>query len=329
MLSKIIDEPGYEKVVHFRDEDLGFSCYIAIHSTQLGPALGGCRVKRYNSEPDALNDALRLSQGMTFKNAAAGLHYGGGKCVVDALKPTPEIMRRVGEAVETFNGQYITAEDVGTHLDDMKFIAEKTKHVVLGVNGDSSIWTAHGVHNCIKRLPFLLGHMHASVWVQGLGKVGWQLAKLLEIDGYKVFVSDIDEDKVERFIKATDNVEKYDDSKADQIAVYAPCAMGNVVTSRNVDTIKFQAICGSANNQLETDDLAEKLQARGILYCPDFIVNAGGVIAATCEVDGKDEGKVLEHVSELGTVLENIVTMAKYANATPLAIAIGAAIARL
>lgn len=328
MFSKIIDEPGYEKVVHFRDEDLGFSCYIAIHSTQLGPALGGCRVKRYNSDPDALNDALRLAQGMTFKNAAAGLQYGGGKCVVDMTKPTPQAMRLVGEAVETFNGQYITAEDVGTHLQDMKYIAEKTKHVVLGKNGDASVWTAHGVHNCIKRLPLILGKMHASVWVQGLGKVGWRLATLLEIDGCKVFVSDIDDDKVERLCR-TGGFERYDESKADQVAVYAPCAMGNVVTVANVDTIKFQAICGSANNQLETDDLAEKLQARDILYCPDFIVNAGGVIAATCEVDGKAEGEVLEHVSYLGEVLENVIVMSRYAKTTPLSIAYNLGGARL
>lgn len=308
MFTSRLDVEGYEAVYQYIDD--GFHAFIPIHSTKLGPALGGCRVHEYPTDQDALTDALRLSKGMTYKNSMAGLNFGGAKCVVNAPRATRDIMLKVGEIVESLRGIYITGEDVGTTVDDIKIAAENTSHVLsLGAAGDPSPWTSLGVFECIKavRAREYISTTALHVWVQGLGKVGWELARLLHESGYSIYVSDLHMDLVEdacSFLKARIFRPGVDD---DDIDIYAPCAMGAVVNSKNVDTIPFPIICGSANNQLERDDLAEVLHRRDILYCPDYIVNAGGVIAAAAEITGFDADKVRHDVCARGEALSDAI----------------------
>lgn len=317
---------GYEDIFHFTGTD--FSAYIALHSTKLGPALGGCRLKRYASDDAALEDALLLSRGMSYKNSLAGLNFGGGKCVVNADAATPEIMRLVGKAVESLKGMYITAEDVGTTVADMKFAAEETKHIAsLGAVGDPSPWTALGLLQCILTAADYVGMSAPNVWVQGLGKVGMELTELLSVNGYKVYVSDLNWDRVNDAVSEFD-ARPYTDSLADNIDIYAPCAMGQVVTSLNVGTMKFPVICGSANNQLEHDFLADVLKQSHVLYCPDFLVNAGGVIAAGSEITGYEEHEVNDRIYGISGVLDHLLYLSEHLNATPLRLALGLAEAR-
>lgn len=306
---------GYEKVYQYIDDS--FRAFIAIHSTRLGPALGGCRVRSYHSDEDALSDVLKLARGMTYKNAAAGLNFGGGKCVVNALASTPEIMLKVGEIVEELGGSYITAEDVGTTLQDMQIIREKTSHVI--TKGDGSPWTALGVFSCIQAVRPLIYTTGTpiAVWVEGLGKVGWDLCERLHKAGYDpLYVSDIRTELVEAAIN-TFHAKPYM-GESDDIDVYAPCALGGVVNEDNIDQIFFPIICGSANNQLASDDLAEQLQQLGVIYCPDYIVNAGGVIAAAAEISEIDEHKLRENVIDIGEVLMNCLVLGDKNNKSPL-----------
>jgi leucine dehydrogenase len=307
MFTSRLDVEGYEAVYQYLDD--GFHAFISIHSTKLGPALGGCRIHEYETDKAALTDALRLSKGMTYKNSAAGLNFGGAKCVVNTPRATRDVMLKVGEIVESLGGNYITGEDIGTTVADIKIAAEKTKHVLsLGAAGDPSPWTSLGVYECINavRAASYLDDTRLTVWVQGLGKVGWGLAKLLHEHGYALYVSDLNQDLVDdacAFLGA----KPYRPDDDYDIDIYAPCAMGAVVNRANVHTIPFPIICGSANNQLESDDLAEILHQRAILYCPDYLVNAGGVIAAAAEITGFDEDKVRQDVCARGRALEDAI----------------------
>ena len=240
-----IPADGYERVVVFRD-DYEFYCCIAVHSTKLGPALGGCRIFPYQSEHAALIDALRLSQGMTYKASLAGLNLGGGKCTVLADHPTPELMHKIGEAIEYLDGLYVSAEDVGTTVADMRLAAEKTSHIAsLAASGDPSPWTALGVMSCITAALEYTGHSLSSVWIEGLGKVGWNLAHRLRAVGAELYVSDL---RPELMLKAVEefSAKPFTEDVVDNITVYAPCAMGQVVSARNVHSIRFPIICGSA-----------------------------------------------------------------------------------
>ncbi len=327
-----IEIEGYENVYNFHDDE--FFAYIAIHSTKLGPALGGCRVRQYASNEAALADALKLSKGMTYKSSAAGLDFGGGKAVINTWNPTRDIMLKVGEAVETFGGSYITAEDYGTSAADMAIVAEQTSYVLLT---DASYWTALGIFECINavRTFSYLDETQLHVWVQGLGKVGWELAKLLHNAGYFLYVSDIIAERVEAAQKefmARPYYEQFSD-----IDIYAPCALGGIVNADNIPRIEpiinrsqienhridFPIICGSANNQLTDEDtgprgMAQILQSYGILYCPDFLINSGGVIAGAAEITGTGEQKLNADVCALGKVLLNAIDIGKRNCRSPL-----------
>jgi leucine dehydrogenase len=329
MFTKRLDVTDYEEVYHFTDTD--FSAFIAIHNTQLGPALGGCRMKPYESDNQALQDVLLLAKGMTLKNSLAGLNYGGGKMVVNAPDPTRDRMHLVGEAVESLQGRYLTADDVGTTIDDMKIAAQRTRYVAtLGrdaLPGDPSPWTALGVYHCIlaavAHRNMQNDHTGLKIWVQGLGKVGWGLIECLVNRGqafFDLYVSDLLSDRVAAACTKFGAIE-YTPDMAAQIQIYAPCAMGQVIRVDNIDDIKFPVICGCANNQLETDELAQILHNRGLLYCPDFLVNAGGVISAASEITGYDERAVRQNVIDRGVCLTNAFKMAEHENTTPLAIA--------
>lgn len=317
MFRERIEVQGYEDVYRYIDED--FHAFIALHSTKLGPALGGCRVRQYDNDEAALADVLELSRGMTYKNSVAGLNYGGGKCVVNASKATPEIMLKVGDAVAELGGTYITGEDVGTTVADMRLVGERTPHVLsLGPIGDPSPWTALGVFACIKSARSLqyLPKTKLSVWVQGLGKVGWALCEHLHKAGYKLYVSDIVQDRVWAALGAF-NAVQYEDHYFDDIDIYAPCALGQVIREDNLKRMP-PIICGSANNQLADDGLADRLESAGILYCPDYIVNAGGVIAAAAELSGDDEETVRKNVTARGKVLLNAVRLGEMNGKSPL-----------
>jgi leucine dehydrogenase len=326
MITERLEITGYEEVYHFTDID--FSAFIAIHDTRLGPALG---MRPYESDSKALQDVLLLAQGMTLKNSLAGLNYGGGKMVVNAPDPTRERMHLVGEAVETLKGRYLTADDVGTTIDDMKIAAQRTRYVAtLGEDappGDPSPWTALGVFHCILAAVAYRNmqndHTRLKIWVQGLGKVGWGLLERLANSRrplFDLYVSDLLPIRVAAACTKFGAIE-YTPDMAAQIQVYAPCAMGEVIRVENVDDIPFPIICGGANNQLETDELAQILHDRGFLYCPDFLVNAGGVISAASEITGYDEEAVCRRVIERGYCLTNVLKTAVHENTTPLEIA--------
>jgi leucine dehydrogenase len=319
MFTSRLQIEGYEEVYQFLDD--GFRAFISIHSTKLGPALGGCRIREYETDDDALKDVLRLSKGMTYKNAAANLKYGGGKCVVNAKAASRDIMLKVGEIVNFFNGKYITGEDVGTTVDDMKIASEITPYVLsLGSAGDPSPWTGLGVYSCIKSVCNIMyaQNMKISVWVQGLGKVGWNLCNRLYKDGrFKLYVSDIRNELVEKAITEFGAI-AYEDNFLYDVDIYSPCALGNVITQENIKNWSIPIICGSANNQLESDNLAEKLLEKNILYCPDFIVNSGGVIAASAELTGFNEDEVKKKINHIGDVLIQTIFLGTVSKKSPL-----------
>ena len=314
---------GFEQVVSFSDTD--FKCFIAIHNTVLGTALGGCRIKPYGSHDDAVADVMRLAKGMTYKSSIAGLNFGGGKCVVLAEKATREIMLKVGEAVNYFDGRYITAEDVGTNLADIETAAEVTPYTV---HLDGSSMTARGVLACMQA-AVLYQHQWGDVldgvpiWVQGLGKVGMDLVvRIRELipDDLNLMVSDLRPELVSQAEAMGARALTEPDKRF--VAIYAPCAMGHVITADNVNTVTHSIICGSANNQLAHDEYAEVLHKRDVLYVPDVLASGGGIIHAFYELDKVfDQVKCEEHTDYLGTVLTSILTIAKEENSTPLAIA--------
>jgi leucine dehydrogenase len=320
---------GYERVVVFRD-DYGFFCCIAVHHTKLGPALGGCRIFPYPSEHAALIDALRLSQGMTYKASLAGLKLGGGKCTVLAEHPTPELMHKIGEAIEYLGGLYVSAEDVGTTVADMRVAAEKTSHIAsLGASGDPSPWTALGVMSCITAALKYTSHGPLSVWIEGLGKVGWDLARRLHAVGADLYVSDLRPELMVRAAKEF-SAKQFSEDVANNITLYAPCAMGQVVSARNVHSIRFPIICGSANNQLIQDNYAEILQRNGVLYVPDYLANSGGVINVAAEIGQiYDRQDVETKISLLSENLRDLLEIAESQLITPLAAANMLAEARL
>ncbi|HET6992803.1 MAG TPA: Glu/Leu/Phe/Val dehydrogenase dimerization domain-containing protein [Bacteroidia bacterium] len=291
----------HEEVVFCNDNATGLKAIIAVHNTVLGPALGGTRMWPYATEAEALTDALRLSRGMTYKAAVAGLNLGGGKAVIiaDSRKDKTEaMMRRFGKFVDSLGGKYITAEDVGIGTKDMEHVFMETKHVTgipvaLGGSGDPSPVTAYGVYVSMKASAkerwgndSLAGK---KVCVQGIGHVGSVLVDHLVKDGAKVFVSDIFEDRIADVKKKHSSVEAVAGDKIFDldIDIYAPCALGATINDDSLSRLKCSIICGAANNQLADEVVHGKLvMERGILYAPDYVVNGGGLINVYSEVAG-------------------------------------------
>ncbi|CAM6055310.1 unnamed protein product [Sphagnum tenellum] len=325
-----LDIDGYETVVKFYDDE-GFRAYIALHNTKLGPALGGCRIKSYTEYDAELTDVLRLAKGMTYKSSLAGLSLGGGKMVVNAPYATREIMLKVGEAVNYFGGDYITAEDMGTTLEDINVVSEVSSHTI---HRDGSSLTAKGVMVCMQAALRHIGYnsfTNVPIWVQGLGKVGFDLVERITGlgDMANIFVSDLCSDVVERSNRLFGTLEIDEEMIWSKIAVYAPCAMGQVINKVTVGSIPYSIICGAANNQLVKDEYADRLQENGVLYCPDWLVNAGGVIAAACEVgQDYDADKAEAMTDDLADRLLTVLEVAQSSGQTPLAIATEMAEAR-
>ncbi|HJU90917.1 MAG TPA: Glu/Leu/Phe/Val dehydrogenase [Gemmatimonadaceae bacterium] len=316
-----IAEMGHEQLVLCSDPSAGYRGIIAIHSTTLGPALGGTRFWSYASDDEALIDALRLARGMTYKNAVAGLNLGGGKSVIIGDNRTPNremIFRAHGRFVESLGGRYVTAEDVGTSTADMDFVHMETDYVagLAGRSGDPSPVTAHGVFRAIQACASwrwgsddLTGK---SVAVQGAGHVGYYLCRALHRAGAQVIITDIDAERVRRVVKefgarAVEPGEIYG-VRAD---VFAPCALGGILNDATIPQLKVEIVAGAANNQLLEDRHGDMLERREILYAPDYVANSGGVINVYSELAGWDSERSLRKADEIYQTLIGVFEIAK------------------
>jgi len=318
---------GYEQIVYCADDHSGLKAIIAIHSTALGPALGGTRFYPYKKEEDALVDVLRLAKGMTYKAAAAGLDLGGGKGVIigdPRRTKTEELLRAYGRFVETLGGRYITAEDVGTALEDMDIVRRESRWVTgcshtYGGSGDPSPVTAYGVLNGIKAcLLEVYGSSEVkgrTVALQGVGKVGYALCGYLVNEGADVTIGDIDVDNTARAVK-DHKVETVplDDIHKLECDIFAPCALGGVINDDTISEFHCKIIAGAANNQLAQEEHGEKLRDLGILYAPDFVINAGGLINVEDELRGYDRARAMSRVEGIYKQMQHIFTLAKERN---------------
>lgn len=317
-------EYDYEQLCFCQDENSGLKAIIAIHDTTLGPALGGARMWTYTSEQAAIEDALRLARGMTYKNAAAGLNLGGGKAVIigDPRKDKNEAMfRAFGRYVQSFNGRYITAEDVGTTVEDMDLIHEETDFVTgvsqaFGSSGDPSPITAYGVYRGMKAAAkeafgtdLLEGK---TIAVQGVGNVAFTLCRYLHEEGANLIVTDINKEAVKRAVeqfgaKAVEPDEIYNVS----CDIFAPCALGAVINDETIDQMKAQVIAGSANNQLKEAKHGEIIHEKGIVYAPDYVINAGGVINVADEMNGYNKERALKKVESIYDNIAKVIEISK------------------
>ena len=304
-----IAEMGHEQLVMCHDKSSGYRGIIAIHDTTLGPALGGTRFWQYANDEDAIIDALRLSRGMTYKNAVAGLNLGGGKSVMigDGRTTNRELLFRAhGRFVESLGGRYITAEDVNTTTADMDYVQMETAYVagLASKSGDPSPVTAHGVFRAIVASAKQRWGSDAlagkTVAVQGLGHVGYYLCRELHAVGAKLIVTDIDAARVRRVVeefgaKGVEPGEIYG-VKAD---IFAPCALGAVINDDTLPRLRVEIVAGAANNQLLEERHGDLLEERGILYAPDYVANAGGVINVYSELAGWTSERALRKADEI------------------------------
>lgn len=319
----------HEEVLFCNDNATGLRAIIAVHNTVLGPSLGGCRIWKYNNDQEALNDVLRLSRGMTYKASVAGLNLGGGKSVIigdSKVIKSEALMRRFGRFVDDLAGKYITAEDVGSSSRDMEYIRMETRHVTgipesMGGSGDPSPVTAYGV---------LLGMKAAAherwgndslkgkkVSVQGIGNVGEHLVKHLTDEGAKVYITDINQEKLKEVAaKYKAEVVALDAIYDLDVDIYAPCALGATVNNDTLTKLKCSIIAGSANNQLADEKVqGEALVKQGIIYAPDFVINSGGLINVYSELGGAyNKARAMQHADKIYDITKSIFTLAKSEN---------------
>lgn len=310
---------NHEQIVFCNDKDTGLKAIIGIHNTVLGPALGGTRMWNYTNEWEALNDVLRLSRGMTFKSAITGLNLGGGKAVIigDAkTQKTPELMRKFGEFVHSLSGKYITAEDVGMQTEDMDTVRDVTPYVTgisesRGGSGNPSPVTAFGVYMGMKAAAkFKYGSdvlAGKKVLVQGIGHVGETLVDYLTKEGAMVTIADINEARLnEMGAKYGAKVFNGPDLYSAEVDIYAPCALGATINDETIYKLNASIVAGAANNQLANENVHGKiLQERGILYAPDFLINAGGIINVYAEIEHYDKAEAMRRTENIyNTTLE-------------------------
>ena len=312
---------GHEQVVLCQDSASGYRGIIAVHSTVLGPALGGTRFWNYANDDEAIVDALRLARGMTYKNAVAGLNLGGGKSVIigDNKTVTREmIFRAHGRFVESLGGRYITAEAVGTSTADMDYVHMETDYVsgLAGRSGDPSPVTAHGVFRAIQasaRERWGTDDLvNRVVAIQGCGHVGYYLAKELHEAGAKLVASDIDADRVKRVVnelsaRGVSSEEIY----GVQADIFAPCALGAIINDKTIPQLKVEIVAGAANNQLLEERHGDALEARGVLYAPDYVANAGGVINVYSELAGWTSARSFRKADEIYDTVRKVFEIAR------------------
>ena len=324
-----IEVMEHEQVIHCFDKSTGLKAIIAIHDTTLGPALGGTRLLPYASEEEALKDVLRLSRGMTYKAACAGLHLGGGKAVIiaDPANRTEAMFRAYGRFVESLAGRYITAEDMNTNVTNMDHIRLETRHVAgispsLGGSGDPSIMTALGtfcgIQSAVKHRLGKHDLKGIKIAVQGVGAVGKHLCKYLYDSGAILFVQDINEKNL-NYVKESFGATVVSEKElfALDVDVYSPCARGATLNNTNIPQLKATVIAGCANNQLEDEDVHSKmLKNLRICYAPDYVINAGGVINVANELSGYNKQKVEQEVTNIAQTLDTIFQTADKENIT-------------
>ena len=316
-----IKELGHEQLVLCHDPSCGYLGIVAIHDTTLGPALGGTRYWQYGSTDEAITDALRLARGMTYKAAVAGLNLGGGKSVIigDNKRMDREALFRAhGRFIESLGGRYITAEDIGTSPADMEYVKLETNHVagLMGLSGDPSPVTAYGVYMGMKaaaRVRWGSDELAGkTVAVQGAGKVAYYLARHLHAEGVSMIVTDIDGAKVKRCVEEFGAKAVAPDAIYDQKAdIYAPCALGATINDETLKRLKVAVIAGGANNQLAEPRHGDALEARGMLYAPDYVINGGGVINVYGELHRWPEERSRKKAGEIYDTILRIFEIAR------------------
>ncbi len=331
-VSDLLAGAEHEQVVRFRDHATGLLGYVAIHSTALGPALGGTRFRPYASEADAVADALRLARAMSYKNALAGLPHGGGKAVIigdPATGKSADLLRAYGRFLESLGGRYVTACDAGTYVADMDVVDETCRWVTgrspgRGGCGDSSVLTAYGLFEGMRAAArFRWGTATLAgrrVGIRGVGKVGAQLVEHLLEDGATVVVTDVDRAAVERVLAAHPGVESVPDGDTlarEPLDVLAPCSLGAELDDAVAAVLSAEIVCGAANNQLAHPGVAALLAARGILYVPDFLVNSGGVIQVADELRGFDMERARAAAAAIGVTTLEVLDTAREGGVLP------------
>ncbi|MET4562418.1 Leu/Phe/Val dehydrogenase [Lysinibacillus parviboronicapiens] len=321
---KYMEKYDYEQLVFCQDEASGLKAIIAIHDTTLGPALGGARMWTYATEENAIEDALRLARGMTYKNAAAGLNLGGGKTVIIGdpfTDKNEEMFRALGRFIQGLNGRYITAEDVGTTVTDMDLIHEETNYVTgispaFGSSGNPSPVTAYGVYRGMKAAAkeafgseMLDGR---TIAVQGLGNVAYKLCEYLHNEGAKLVVTDINQAAIDRVVNDFGAVAVAPEEIYSQdVDIFSPCALGAILNDDTIPQLKAKVIAGSANNQLQDSRHGDYLHELGIAYAPDYVINAGGVINVADELYGYNRERAMKRVDGIYDSIERIFAISK------------------
>ena len=323
-----MDIMGHEQVVFCTDKETGLKAIIAIHDTTLGPALGGTRMWNYENEEKALDDVLRLSRGMSFKAAISGLELGGGKAVIignSNKDKTPALMRKFGQFVNTLGGKYITAEDVGMNTQDMEYVNMETKYVTgipksMGGSGDPSPVTAYGVYMGMKAsAKFQYGNDDLNgkkIAIQGVGHVGEYLIDYLHKEGAVLTITDINQSLLKRVSeKYSCKVVSPDDIYDVDMDIYAPCALGATINNMTIEKLKCSIVAGAANNQLKEEQIhGYELMKRGVVYAPDYLINAGGVMNCYAEVHGYSSEKVMKMAEDIYNTTTKILTLSRDQN---------------
>jgi len=318
-----LSELGHEQVSYFQHKDSRLRCIVAVHSTVLGPALGGVRMWPYSDEADALKDALRQSRAMTYRASIAGLNLGGAKAVLIGNPETDKseaLFRALGRFIAAMGRRYIATEDVGTTIEDMDQIRNETDrvagvHPVNGGSGDPAPFTAlgtyHGIRACLEKRFGSADIGRHSYAVQGVGGVGYHLVKLLRAENAKVYVTDINQERVEPLVDEfrAESVPMHQIYDTDA-TVFAPCAMGGIINEDTVPRLRCRIVAGGANNQLESNECATQLEARGILYAPDYAINAGGLMNLATELEGYSEKRAARRVAGIKDIVARILALA-------------------
>lgn len=324
-----IEFQHHEQVAFCHDEKSGLKAIIAVHNTHRGPALGGCRMWPYSTDEEALNDALRLSKGMTYKSALAGLPLGGGKAVIigDPRKDkTTDLLHAMGEFVENLAGRYITAEDSGTSVGDMITISEKTQYaagIVTDGNhshaGDPSPSTALGTFFGVKAA--VKHHLHRTdlaglkVAIQGVGNVGFHLGRHLKDAGAELIVTDIFKANWQRAVDQLDaTYVAPEEIYSQEVDVFSPCALGSIINDNTINHLRTKIVAGASNNQLATPGHGDQLHQRGILYAPDYVINAGGIIDVAYQRSGEGTDAAAQHIGRIANTLTDIFERSKNQN---------------
>jgi leucine dehydrogenase len=329
-----IHTQGYEQIVFCHDKDVGLKAIIAIHDSTLGPGTGGCRMYPYATEDQAIEDVLRLSRGMTYKAAISNLKLGGAKAVIigdPKIHKTPALLKRFGEFVQSLGGRYITAKDVGINGQDLQQVKTQTSHI-LGIeglpnsSGDPSPLTAWGVYNGMQACAaFAYGSKSLKgkrIAMQGLGSVSMYLLDYLAKEGASIVAADVDAAAVEKAKKKYGvGIVSPDKIAEEACDIFSPNALGAVVNSNSIPKLKCKIIAGAANNQLATEEDGAELMKRGLVYAPDYAINAGGLINIYHELQGYNSARAYDHVAGIYNTIEEVLTRSKKENVPPHRIA--------